>query len=72
MGIVPTFDEAKQRLASLSRRMEGFPFQQFTLQGGEETLAQGVIETITTEPMEGRTPASRQRLPKASDVYWLP
>ena len=25
-----------------------------------------------TEPMEGRTPASRQRYPKASDVYWHP
>src|SRR6476660_85804 len=22
--------------------------------------------------MDGRTPASRQRLPKASEVYWLP
>src|SRR3954447_4154028 len=25
-----------------------------------------------TEPIEGRTPASLQRLPKASEVYWLP
>ncbi len=25
-----------------------------------------------TEPIEGRTPASRQRWPKASEVYWLP
>src|SRR3984893_13080105 len=25
-----------------------------------------------TEPIEGRTPASAQRLPKASEVYWLP
>ena len=25
-----------------------------------------------TEPMDGRTPASRQRLPNARDVYWLP
>src|SRR4051812_17435008 len=25
-----------------------------------------------TEPIEGRTPASLQRLPNASEVYWLP
>jgi hypothetical protein len=25
-----------------------------------------------TEPIDGRTPASLQRLPNASDVYWLP
>jgi hypothetical protein len=25
-----------------------------------------------TEPIEGRTPASRQRWPKARELYWLP
>jgi hypothetical protein len=25
-----------------------------------------------TEPIDGRTPASRQRIPKASEVYWVP
>ena len=25
-----------------------------------------------TDPIDGRTPASLQRLPNANDVYWLP
>jgi hypothetical protein len=29
------------------------------------------IRASPTEPMDGRTPASWHRAPKASDVYWL-
>jgi hypothetical protein len=41
--------------------------------GEEEQRDGGAGEhTADTEPIEGRTPASRQRLPKAIDVYWQP
>lgn len=47
MQVVPALDELKHRQARLNgRRGESFPLQQFTFQGSEEALAQGIIETI--------------------------
>lgn len=46
MGIVPTFDEFEERLACLWLVVEGCAIEQFTFQGGKETLAEGIIETI--------------------------
>ena len=57
MRIVPAFDEGKHRLAGILGRMEGFSIQQFTFQGSEEALAQGIIETVANST-HGRSDAS--------------
>jgi len=56
MRIVPAFDEGKHRLAGILGRMEGFSIQQFTFQGSEEALAQGIIETVANST-HGRSDA---------------
>jgi hypothetical protein len=38
----------------------------------EMFLLRGIEFTPPTDPMDGRTLASRQRPPNARDVYWLP
>ena len=46
---------------------------QFALERGKETLTQSVIVTVPYgSPIEGLTPALRQRSPKAMEVYWQP
>ena len=47
MRIVPAFDESKHRLPGLGGYMEAFSVQQFTLQGGEEALAQSIVVELT-------------------------
>ena len=44
--IVPTFDELEHRQAGFRRGLKGAAVQQFTFQGGEETLTQGVVKAV--------------------------
>ncbi len=60
-------------------RAEAGSVDELAFEGGEEALAHGVViaaaERATlpaAQPMEGRTPARRQRVPKAIDVYCEP
>ena len=46
MRIVLSFNELKDRQAGLRSSVEGLPIQQFTFQGGDETLAHGIVETV--------------------------
>jgi hypothetical protein len=43
---VPTFDESKYSLACLGWVMEGVAIEQFTFQGGEETLTERIVVTV--------------------------
>ena len=63
-SIVPTFDPFKDRQLRLDLRAKVAPIEQLTLQRGEKRSP--------TEPTDGMTPISRQRLPKAKLVYWQP
>src|SRR5215469_356984 len=56
----------------LGLRLEPAAIEQFAFEGREEALAHGVVISIATEPIEGRTPASRQRWPNSIDVYCEP
>lgn len=47
MGIVPTFDECKDRLACHWLIVEGTAIEQLAFQGGEEALTESIIETIS-------------------------
>jgi hypothetical protein len=47
MRIVPTFDEFKHCLACFGLCVEDSAIKQFALQGSEEALAEGVVETIS-------------------------
>jgi hypothetical protein len=44
--------------------------EQLALERSEKALAHALSKQSPTEPIEGRTPDSRQRIPKAIDVYW--
>ena len=44
--VVPTLDELKDGMASFGGRAERSTIEQFTLQSGEETLAQGAVVEI--------------------------
>jgi hypothetical protein len=71
--VVPAFDEGEDGHAGLGLGAEPPAVDEFTFDGGEETLAEGVVSYASpTEPIEGRTLASRQRLPKAIEVYCEP
>ena len=70
MRVVPALDVAEERQAGLGLGLEGVPVEQLALEAGEEALAQGVVVGVADIlPIDGRTPASRQRRPKASEVY---
>lgn len=64
MGIVPTFDEFEDCLACLGLVVEGRAIKQFTFQGDEETLAEGIIETIVDRAHRRKDPGSSTALAK--------
>ena len=67
--IVPALDEVEDRQAGLARGVEPVTIKQLTLKGREEALAQALSYASPTLPIDGRTPAARQRVPNATDVY---
>jgi hypothetical protein len=70
--VVPAFDEIEDREPGLPRRPEPMPVQELALERREEAFAERFVEASPTLPIDGRTPASAQRWPKATDVYWQP
>ena len=72
MRVIPSFDKLEDRDACFDLGFEAAAVKQLALEGGKETLAHGVVETVADRDIEGRTPAWSQRLPKANEVYWLP
>src|SRR5208337_2401242 len=47
MRVVPALDEIEDRHASLGPGLETAPVEQLALEGGEKTLAHGVVEAIS-------------------------
>ena len=71
--VVPALDELEERHARLGLGGELAARQELALEGGEEALATLALSWASpTEPIEGRTPASLQRRPKATDVCCEP
>ena len=62
-GVVSPFDKLEDGRASFDRRR--------TAAGRASRKNSGRGRCRTPEPIEGRTSASRQRRPKASEVHWL-
>lgn len=46
--------------------------EQFEFYDSEKLSHIDLSKQSLTEPIEGRTPASRQRIPKAIEEYWVP
>jgi hypothetical protein len=63
--IVPALDEVEDRHARFDLGAEAHSLQKFTLEGGEEGLGERVVYASPNDPIDGRTPISRQRFPKA-------
>jgi hypothetical protein len=53
MGIVPAFEEDEDRLACFWDGAECDPIEEFTFEGGKETLAQSVVITVAHRPHRG-------------------
>ncbi len=66
----PALDEGEDRPARLGLGMEAPAVEQLTLRRGEEALARRVVVGVADRA--GRTPASRHRAAKASEVYRAP
>ena len=69
MGVTQAFDEIEDRHRGLDLGLETAPVEQLAFEGDEKALAYALSKQSPTEPIEGRTPASRQRIPKAIEVY---
>ena len=61
--IVPALQPLEDRHPRFGLAAEPSPVEHFALERGEEALGQSYASPM--EPMEGITPASRHRLPKA-------
>jgi hypothetical protein len=70
--IVEAFDEGERCIARLGRCLEPAASEKLALERGEEALAQALSYVSPTEPIEGRTPAPRQRWPNSIEVYCEP
>ena len=70
--IVEAFDELEDGGAGLAMRSEAATIDELTLEGREETLAHRIVVGVADRAGRGRTPASLQRLPKATEVYCEP
>ena len=71
--VVPALDELEACHAGLALGRERAPIEQLAFECGEEALATiALSKQSPTDPIEGRTLASLQRSPKATDVYCDP
>ena len=75
--VVPPLDELEQRRLRLGVRRQRRPVEELALQGREEALPDQAAprscsqsKQSPTEPIDSATPQSRQRAPKANEVYW--
>jgi sulfur transfer protein SufE len=67
--IIPALDEGKDSHAGLDSAAKATTVEQFAFEGREEAFAHRDVVSVAHRPMDGRTPASLQRFPKATDVY---
>ena len=52
-SIVEAFDEFEDRMSRLSLCLESAPFEQLAFEGGEETLAHGVVVGVADRAHRG-------------------
>ena len=71
MRVIPALDELEHRHARLDLSAEVAAVEQLAFGRSEKALV-ALSKQSPTEPIEGRTPDSRQRIPKAIDVYCVP
>jgi len=71
MRVMPPFCEVEYFAARFDPGTERMSVEQLAFEHREEALTQALSYASPTAPIEGRTPASWHRLPKASEVYWL-
>ena len=69
--VVPALDELEYRHPRLDLGLEAAARQQFAFRGREEVSHIALSKQSPTEPIEGRTPASRQHAPNWIEVYWV-
>ena len=55
-GVIPPFDEIEDRDARLDPGLEMAAVEQLAFQGGEETLAHGVVEAVAARSHRGPHP----------------
>jgi len=68
--VVEALDEFEDGKARFTRSPKTMLDEQFALKNRVEALARRVV--VATDSIEGRTPASLQRVLKAIDVYCVP
>ena len=71
-GVVPSLNEAEDRHASFSLGLGLATVEQFAFEGGEKTLPHRFVVGVADRSMDGRTPASLHRSPKAIEMYCDP
>jgi hypothetical protein len=69
VGVLPAFDVLEDGEAGLGLGGEAAAVEELTLEGREETLAQGVVISVAHRAIEGGIPTSRYRSPKGDDMY---
>ena len=69
LRVVPTFDEVEHSDLGFSLTLEASSIDQFALERGKEALGHGVVETVTDRSHRRPHTISRQRVPKAIEVY---
>ena len=68
--VVPSFDEFEDGHAGLGLGLEAGRSSNSDSRVAKKLSHMALSKQSPTEPIGGRTPASSQRLPKASEVYW--
>jgi hypothetical protein len=72
MRVVPALEKFENAEAGLLRSLEAMTFQQLAFRVAKKLSHRALSKQSPTDPIEGRTPTSRQRWPKAMEVYCVP
>ena len=72
MGVVAALEVAEELPPGVAAVAEGGAVDEFAFEAGEKLSAMALSKQSPALPMEGSTLASRQRVLKAREAYWLP
>ena len=72
MRVVPAFNELEHCHAGLDLALEPAAGRQLAFQVAKKLSHIALSKQSPTEPIEGRTPTSRQREPNWIEGYWVP
>ena len=70
--IIEAFDEGERRIARIGLCLEPAASEKFAFERGKKLSHMALSYASPTEPIEGRTPASRQRWPNSIELYCEP